>query len=133
MSFYKKMHGNAQSGDKPGVLTAKEALGKEGHRHYFQANQLLAYLQSLRQNECDFLESLILEMHTNAKLADTGTTRFDKGNRPYKFYEINKNNGRKGFKVILESGMKNFFEDYINGKFSINFTLEELHEEAMNN
>jgi len=132
MSFYKKLHPSAKSGNNPGVLTVKEALGKEGSRHYFQGSQLMVYLQSLRPNECDFLESIVNEMQNNAKLSDTGTTRSDKSNRPYRFYEINKNNGRKGFKVILEAGMKNFIEDYINGKFTINFTLEELHEEALN-
>ncbi len=133
MSFYSKLHsGAANSGNNPGVLTAKEALGKEGSRQYFQPNNLITHLRSLRLPDCNFLEGIVNEMLQNQKIDDTGTERSDKGNRPYRFYQTRKNNGQKGYKVILEAGMKNFIEDYIAGKFTINFTLEELHEEALN-
>jgi hypothetical protein len=114
------------------LVTAKGFLGKDGSTGYFKPDELLDYARSLREPEIEQADQTF--QCVNAGLRTTGSfvTRVDKGGRQYTYLTFNKINASVGLKVILEGGMKQFINDYQDGKISIDFTLEQLVEEAMN-
>jgi len=113
-------------------LTAKLFLGKEGDNPYAAPTGFLKFACSLRETEVEQTEQCLQCMKDGLRTIGSIVTRVDKGGRRYTFLNFLKLNATVGFKYILEGGMDQFLKDYMDGKFQVAFTLEELVEEAMN-
>lgn len=114
------------------TLTAKQFLGKEPGTAYFKPQELVTFAKSLRPREIADLQTVLTGFTDGSRVGGTVAARSDKGGRQYAFITINRANANTGGKYILEGGMVPFLNDYMNGKFIINFTLEQLVEEALN-
>lgn len=133
--IYAKLHAveieKVMNGGRP-TLTAKQFLGKEGSHVYYDATSFLTYAKSLRPNELTDLSQVMTFMNEGLRFTGSLAPRQDKGGRRYVWCSANRTNSTTGAKLILEKGTTKFLEDYVNGKFVVGFTLEELIEEAMN-
>lgn len=132
MRIFNTLHGGSQgSGRDP--ITAKEFLGKEGSRKYPSSIEaFLTYCKSLRELEIEQLEQFFSNVKAGRRYIGTIVTRMDKGNRPYKYITFNNLGGNRGVKVVVNEWMNKFINDYYDHKIQIDFTLEQLVEEAMN-
>src|ERR1700744_3470837 len=132
MSLYDKLHGGSQgSAVEPRRLSAKDFLGQEGRPGYTTNEQLLAYVRSLRKDEVEDLELLFKLLNMQHRIDNQTKTRVDKAGRTYVYprFIISKKSA-PGCKVILEAGMQKLIEDYASALIEVNFSLDELVEEA---
>ncbi|MGN6177839.1 MAG: hypothetical protein ACTHNW_01585 [Mucilaginibacter sp.] len=121
----------ALNGGRP-TLTARQFLGKEEGISYFKPPELIAFAKTLRPNEISALETIFEGMADGCRVGGTIASKKDKGGRRYAFVTMDRANANSGGKYILEGGMVQLLKDYMNAKFVIGFTLEELVEEALN-
>lgn len=133
MSIYDKIHGQSQ-GDGSLNLTAKQFLGKDPNVKgvFNDSKSFLKYVSGLRRVEVDYLDQLFNHMQEGHRMTGALTTRVDKGNNPYQFPNFQRAKGTSGVKVVITPEMSHLLKSYIDGKIAINFTLEELYEEANN-
>ena len=114
-------------------LTVKQWLNRDPEvKGYSTAEAFIPYAESLRESEVEQLDQCFTNFKNGLRIVGNLVTRLDKANRPYQHPGFLQGNATIGCKVILEAGMKEFLQDYIAGKVSIKFTLEELIEEALN-
>lgn len=133
MLLYSKLHGGSKvSGRGRTQVTAKSFLGKEEGPNYSNCEKFLTYGKSLREHEVEQLDQFFGFVKEGVQIIGSLITRQDKSNRMYHHPEFNLMNSKQGVKIILEAGMAEFIKDYQKGKIYIDFTLEELIEEAMN-
>lgn len=133
MSIFYKLHGGSKgSGRGRTLVTVKSFLGKEEGPSYSNSEKFLNYGKSLREHEIEQLEQFFGFVKEEVQIIGSLITRQDKGNRKYQHPEFNLMNSKQGVKIIVEAGMADFIKDYQKGKIYIDFTLEELIEEAMN-
>jgi hypothetical protein len=132
MSIYNKLHQDSGGKANRG-LTAKQFLSKEPNvKGYSNPTLFLEYLKSLRPPELEQTEQFFDFCKRGVRIIGSVVTRTDRSNRSYQHPAFLDGNTQTGCKVILEAGMKEFLQDYRSGKVSINFTLDELVEDAMN-
>lgn len=113
------------------VLTASQFLGKDRNvKGVTTPEAFLTYGKSLREEEIDQLNQFFGFVKGQVRVIGSLVTRRDKGNRPYQYAGFLMGNATIGTKIITEAGMGEFLQDYIAGKVTINFTLEELIAEA---
>jgi hypothetical protein len=132
--IFNRLHGTTNQtsdGNKP-VLSAKQFLGKDEGLNYFKPETFVKYAKSLRPQEIEQLGQVFTGMKDGLRIVGSQLTRTDKGGRPYTYLNANRVNATIGAKFILEDGMGDFLKDYMDGKFIVGFTLEELVEEALN-
>jgi len=121
----------ALNGGRP-TLTAKQFLGKEEGPSYFKPEAFVQFAKSLRPKEISELQEVFTGMAEGLRIGGSIAARTDRGGRKYAFVTVNRTNANTGGKYILEGGTIPFLKDYVDGKFVIDFTLEQLVEEAMN-
>ncbi|WP_423149205.1 hypothetical protein [Rubrolithibacter danxiaensis] len=133
MKLFNKLHGGSEgSGHDGSLITAKVFLGKEDGTNYFTAKGFVEYAKSLREHEVEQLEQFFEFVKNGHRIVGTLITRKDKAGRPYQHPPFHMAKSSQGVKVITEGGMAVFIKDYQEGRITINFTLEELIEEALN-
>ncbi|GAB3915368.1 hypothetical protein [Mucilaginibacter boryungensis] len=135
MNIYNKLHGEtiaALLNDGRPKLTAKQFLGKDGTNAYYNNETLLSFVKTLRPQEISEMQEILKGMSEGLRIVGTIASRTDKGGRRYAYLNLQHVNANTGGKFILEDGTTRFLNDYMNGKFVVGFTLEELVEEAMN-
>jgi len=120
----------ALNGGKP-TLTTKQFLGKEEGQSYFKPADFIQFAKSLRPQEVEQLEQILSAMQEGLRIVGSLAKRTDKGGRTYVYLNTNRTNATIGAKLILEEGTNIFLKDYMDGKFVVGFTLEELVEEAL--
>lgn len=133
MSIIDLVHDRSNGADQQGdarAITTKQFLNVVGSEGYTTPAELISYCKSLRISELKQLEQLFNCLKSNDRIANYTVATPDKGGRDYTFINIAKTRGTMGLKLIMESGIDDFFIDYVNGEVAINFTLEELVAEA---
>jgi len=132
---FKRLHGatleEALNGGRP-VINAKQFLGKEQGTSYFTPERFLEYAKSLRPSEVGDFEQVLLFMQEGLRINGKLTVQTDRGKRKYVYLEAERANSQTGAKLIIEAETGVLLQDYVNAKFVINFTLDELVDEAMN-
>lgn len=134
MAIYNKLHGGAQgSTNAPArVFSAAQFLGKDPEaKGYTNPTSFLAYAESLRPIEADQLETVFGFFKENVRIVGAMPKRYDRAKRQYVHPEFLLGNARQGCKIILEAGMYQFLTDYMNGLVGIDFTADELIDEAL--
>lgn len=113
-----------------GKLTAKRFLGKDGSTAYIETKTLLNFIDTARDEDIEELDSFFDLTKEGLKMAINRRVLVDKGGNPYKYENFIRPRGPEGVKVPLIGDIKQFIIDYQAGKFSIDFTLEDLVAEA---
>ena len=133
MSLFNKLHGGSQGPSRAGKLvTTKMFLGKEGYNPYMAPEEVVSYAKSLRPHELEQMEEYFHCLKRGLRQTGPVITRIDKGNRPYQHPLFHDTSSTPTMKVIIEGGMKAFVADCRSGAIHINFTFDELIEEALN-
>jgi hypothetical protein len=133
MSIFNMLHDGAEGSDRDenvNSMSTKQFLGIEPGRSYSTPPIWLKYGRSLRPNEVKQLDALIRCQKEGLRVSRYSVEQEDRGGRPYTWVEFAKAKGNVSAKLILEAGMAEFFNDYLDGKVTIDFTLAELIEEA---
>lgn len=112
------------------TLTAADFLGKGTIQAYLTPKQLLDFVDTSRDEDLDEFEAFFDLTKEQLRIVVPRRGRVDKGAMPYKYPNFIRANGTDGAKVPLIGNMNQFMVDYRDGKFSTDFTLEELIDEA---
>lgn len=94
------------------------------------SEEFLKYGESLRDEEVQQLGQFIDFAKHGINVTGSLIKRKDKGGRPYVFTNFLRGKATTGTKIILTPWMDEFINSYIDGRLTINFTLDELIEEA---
>lgn len=131
--LFLKLNGEGSKEVASHVITVSQWLNKDPKvKGYSDPETVILYAKSLRAQEIEQLEQFFNYVRNGVRIIGSLVTRKDRSNRSYQHPTFLNGRSSTGTKVILEAGMKDFLNDYMEGKVSINFTLEELVEEALN-
>lgn len=133
MGLFDILHGDSAPGrENRKTLTASQFLGKDPKvKGYSTSDEFLSYGRGLRPSELEQLEQAFNFFKSGLRVVGSLVTRYDRSNRAYQHPSFLQGRSNVGTKIILEGGMNEFLQDYMSGEFSINFTLQELIQEAM--
>jgi hypothetical protein len=112
------------------VLTAAKFLGKDGSTPYVEPKTLLHFIDTARTEDVEEMQSFFGLVKEELKMAINRRINTDRGGNPYKFENFIRPKGPEGVKLMLIDNIQQFVADYQAGKITINFTLEDLVEEA---
>jgi hypothetical protein len=112
------------------ILTAAMFLGKNGSTPYVDAKTLLNFIDNARTEDVDEMESFFNLVKEELKMAINRRVNTDRGGNSYKYENFLRPKGPEGVKVQMVGDIQRFITDYQAGKFTIDFTLEELVTEA---
>ncbi|SIS02792.1 hypothetical protein SAMN05421821_11967 [Mucilaginibacter lappiensis] len=116
--------------NQQGTVSAKQYLGLETGKSYSTPKVFLAYCLSLREIELKDLEVIIRCMNERLRINRFTPERPDKIGKLYSYLNFTRAYANETGKLILEAGMKELLDDYINGKAIVTFTLTELIDES---
>jgi hypothetical protein len=128
MSKIKERRGHEPSSSD--VLTATAFLGKDGKSAYIEPKTLLHFIDTARTEDIEEMESFFNLVKEDLKMAINRRINVDRGGNRYKYENFIRPKGPEGVKVQIIGEIERFIKEYQQGKFSINFTLEQLVEEA---
>lgn len=128
--FRKNQVGGSNENPAVKVLTAKNFFGK-GSSFYDEKQEFLAWGELSRDEDIAQVQKFIFIVKTGLRIINTSTEKRDVGGVPYKFLTYLKPNAdRDGVKLVLTGPWGRILEDYQNRLIKIDFTLDELIEEA---
>lgn len=119
----------SSNGGRP-ILTAAMFLGKGESPAYVTPHQILQFVDKGRLEDVKELEGFFDMVKERLKIIVPRNPRTDKSAVPYKYTTFIRPNSPDGAKVVLIGNINQFMDDYRDGKFSIDFTFEELVAEA---
>lgn len=127
--WQKRRAKNALGGSKI-MLTTKMFLGKEGNFQFITADELFKFNDNSREADIEEMSAFFDLVKVGYKPIITRKTRNDVGGNLYKFQNFNRNGNSDGAKVLSVGKIFDFIEGLYDNKFSINFTYDDLIEEA---
>ncbi|MCS3736938.1 hypothetical protein [Mucilaginibacter dorajii] len=134
MDILNKFHDVAEGAEhdpNKNSLNAQQALGLEpGPLIINNAHDFLVHGKSLRDADVKHLDTGIKCMNAGLRVGRFSNEMLDKGGRRYIFIDFVKARGYVSCKLILEGGMEELFNAYLDGKVTVRFTLSQLIEEA---
>lgn len=128
MSLFKKDDHNGR-GRK---LTAKQFFKENDANGYFTKPDFVKYVNGMVNNEADEFVGLISNFKDGAKIDLKFQLREDKAKRQYAWIEFQFAKAKKGFKVVVDGDILRFIEQYAVGLIKVDFTAEDLSDEALN-
>ena len=130
MDLFQKLHG---SSTKTGaIMTAKEAFKSENNSNaFFEKESLMTHLKSLRKEDCDHLDNLFKFMGEGLRMSNSLNRRYDKFGNPYYWGSFIRANANEGVKILEHDGLIELIKQYRDGKIKIDFTIDELVDEAL--
>lgn len=135
MSLYKKLRetGNGSVITTVEGITVSQFLGKEAGNTEIYPNPLLFlnYVKSLTEAEFEQLEQFFDFVKKENRIVGSLVTRTDRAERSYIFPNFLRNRGTTGVKLIMEPSIIKFLNLYMDSKIAIDFTLEDLVDEAL--
>lgn len=112
------------------ILTATDFFGKKDGG-YCEKDDFIIWGESSRTEDIHNVAKFLKLVKDGNRIVDTSITRTDKGNRPYKYITfILASKFSDGAKLIQEGPWPCVLDDLQKGLIEINFTLDELIEEA---
>jgi len=112
------------------MITAKSFFGKDGETAYASPEDFLSFGESLRAKEAQDWAKLIACLQKGMRMDGNPSTGVDVAQRPYTYHRFYKAKAVIGFKMINGAGMPQLITDYQDGNIAIDFTLEDLIQEA---
>jgi hypothetical protein len=131
MSITDKRRGRGTaSGGRTNVLTAKMFLGKEGQDPIIAPEPLLDFYDNGCNEDVDEMDGFFDLINQRRKFSLNLRERKDAGGKLYLYVNFLGSMGPEGKKVLLIGKMKQFITNLHRGLVSIDFTFEQLVEEA---
>lgn len=132
MAKFKDDDGKLPSGSTANAVTITAAMyfGKDGYQGYDNPDQFMAYGMTLADSDVEELRKGIQFMKDGLKTNGGSGIRKDVAGKQYRYYTFLLPKSRPGAKVIVNVGVIRLIDDYQHGRIAIDFTLDELIEEA---
>lgn len=112
------------------VLTAKMFLGKEGDFQFITADELSEFIDNGREDDIQEMSDFFDLVKAGYSIIVRRKKRTDKSGNRYQYPNFNRNGNTDGAKVVGIGKMFDFVQGLYDNKFTINFTFDELIEEA---
>jgi hypothetical protein len=112
------------------VLTTKMFLGKEGDNPIVTPDVLFEFNDNAREDDVNDMSAFFDLVKAGYKIIVSRKTRIDQGGNLYKYQNFNRNGNSDGAKVVNIGKIFEFIEGLYDNKFAINFTYDDLLEEA---
>ncbi|WP_423149719.1 hypothetical protein [Rubrolithibacter danxiaensis] len=110
------------------VINAQNFFGKDG---YDEKHSFLTWGENSRDPDVAQVAKFCLLAKAGCKIINTSTERIDEGSIPYKYIIfLRSSQSNDGTKLVLNGPWRKVLEDYQDGLIKIDFTLDELVEEA---
>jgi len=130
MKLFEKLHGSSVA--TGATMTAKEAFKSENNPNGpFDKDGLITYLKSLRKEDCDHLENLFSCMNEGLRMTNSLMGRYDKAGNLYYWATFARANANEGIKILDHEGVVKLVKLYRDGKVKIDFTIDDLVNEAL--
>lgn len=130
MKKWQQRRAKSSSNGSKIVLSAKGFLGKEGIYQFTTPDQLFQFNDNAREEDVAEMAAFFDLVKAGYRIIVTRKTRVDQGGQTYKFQNFNRNGNSDGAKVVNVGNIFDFIEGLYDNKFTINFTYDELLEEA---
>jgi hypothetical protein len=111
-------------------ITAAKYFGKDGFKAIDTPENFLSYGKKLTDSDEEGLRKCISFMKEGLKTDGGSDIRRDVAGLQYRFYTFYRPKSRPGAKVILSPELVFFIGQYQNGNIIVDFTLDDLIEEA---
>lgn len=135
MNLYHKLRktGNGSVINSSEKITITQFLGKEeGNTEIYPNPSLfLNYVKSLTEVEFEQFEQFFDFVKKENRIVGSLVTRTDRAEKSYVFPNFLRNRGTTGVKLVMEPSIIKFLNLYMDSKISIDFTLEDLVDEAL--
>jgi hypothetical protein len=130
MKLFEKLQG--PSTVTGAAMTAREAFKSESNPNgIFEKEELITYLKSLSEVDCQHLETLFSCMHEELRMINSLMKRHDKAGNPYYWLNFLRAKAQEGVKILHHEGLLNLIKLYRDGKVKIDFTIDDLVDEAL--
>ncbi|MDB5288435.1 MAG: hypothetical protein JWR05_3384 [Mucilaginibacter sp.] len=97
---------------------------------YVTKAEIIRFVDDSRPSDVEDMEAFIDFVKLKGTFNNTRRKRYDKGGVAYQYVPFNAAQGTNGAKVVLIGNLKQFIDDFHNGDFVTDFTLEDLVAEA---
>ncbi|MES2447910.1 MAG: hypothetical protein V4546_12060 [Bacteroidota bacterium] len=112
-------------------LTAENFFIENNPDGYMAKSELVALGRSLTRREPKDFIGFFEQLRRGGKFDANFTIQKDRGGKEYGYPRFFMARGVKGYKVILNEGMKRFIDDYVEGVISVEFTAMDLEKIAL--
>jgi hypothetical protein len=123
----KSQQGSSLSAPK---ITAADFFGKNGKPGYSTSEEFLEYGETLTPSDEEHLRKGANYMKEGLRTDGGSEIRRDVAGKQYQYYRFYKSRSTPGVKFILTTSIIRLINDYQNGLITIDFTLDDLINEA---
>lgn len=121
----------SQSQDKKGnSLTASDFFIENNANGYYTKPDFISTAESLERTEPAQLVETFENCRNGHRIKLNTITRYDKSGKAYMWNEFQYARATRGLRVPSDSGMVRFITDYAHGRINVDFTFDELSDEA---
>jgi len=130
---FAKLHGAEAPQNSAVTLTAK-TVWKENNSTSGMLSKatFLPFIKSLRIEDYEHTANLFLNLFDRVRFSSGLKQRTDRGGNVYYWGAIYRPNGNDGTKIMANPELLNLVNQYINGKVYIDFDLDDLIDEGLN-
>jgi hypothetical protein len=123
-------HGSPGNSAHAVTISAADYLGKNGKPGFDTPEGLLTYGNSLTSSDEAYLRKFFGFVKQGLRSDGGSELRKDVVGRQYQFITFYLPKSRPGVKLVVSGSLLHFFGQYQNGNIVIDFTLDDLIEEA---
>lgn len=114
-------------------LTTENFFKEDNPNGYLSKEGLMTHVEGFEENEPQQFMDAFEQMRQGKRLKYNPTIQtHQKNGAKYLWLEFQYPRGTRGFKVVINDDLLRLIEDYVMGKVSIHFTIEDLVDVALN-
>lgn len=126
---YNKLHGTVKATGN--VMKAYDAFKSNNENGVFEKDEFSKFLRGLRKEDYEHTENLFNCLKERLRMTNSLRLRKDRGENLYYWGDFARANGNEGVKIIGHPGILELIKLYRDGKVQIDFTMDELVDEAL--
>ncbi|MGI4727814.1 MAG: hypothetical protein ACRYGB_04505 [Janthinobacterium lividum] len=105
-------------------------LGKEGSFQFISPEELFEFNDDGREQDVEEMSAFFDLVKQGYRIVPNRKHRKDRGGNQYKYQDFNRNGNTEGVKVVSIGKIFDFISGLYDNKFTIDFTYDDLIEEA---
>lgn len=130
---YEKLHGSKAVETEAVILTANTIWKDNNPETGILAKEsFMPFIESLRPSDYEHTDYLFQLLRERTRFSSSLKLRTDRGGNLYYWAGVSRPNGNDGAKIMANTELVNLVQQYINGKVYIDFDLDDLIDEGLN-
>jgi hypothetical protein len=105
-------------------------LGKEGSFQFVTPDELFEFNDDGRDQDVEEMSAFFDLVKQSYRIIPNRKNSIDRGGKQYIYQDFNRSGNNEGVKVVLIGKIPEFIEGLYDNKFTINFSYDDLIEEA---